>query len=232
MENNSKRKKRRILPILICLIGVIVIVYAFIEESIRSNPLSQNGENRGPSEGIQASIDELDWITPMFLTRNPNSRPGTKLDEVKGIVIHYIGNPNTTALQNRNYFENLATTKETSASSNFIVCLDGSIIQCVPVDEVAYASNNRNNDTLSIEICHPDYTGEFTEASYNAAVTLTAWLCVQYELTTSDILRHYDITGKECPRYFVQNEEAWMDFKTAVAIAIRNMDSDEKGALR
>jgi len=111
-----------------------------------------------PSE-IQEEIDRLAWIEQMPLTINPYSRPGYLLEEVNGIVIHYIGNPATTALQNRNYFESLATSHETYASSNFIVGLVGEIIQCIPVDEIAYASNQRNKDTLSIEICHPDETG-------------------------------------------------------------------------
>ena len=49
----------------------------------------------------------------------------------------------------------------TEASSNFIVGLEGEIVQCVPTWEVAYASNNRNIDTVSIECCHPDESGKF-----------------------------------------------------------------------
>ena len=78
---------------------------------------------------------------------------------MKGIVVHYVANPGTTAENNRNYFENLKNNGDTYASSNFIVGLEGEILACVPVDEVAYASNNRNDDTLSIECCHPDETG-------------------------------------------------------------------------
>lgn len=28
------------------------------------------------------------------------------------------------------------------------------------------------------------------------------------------MIRHYDVTGKDCPKYFVENSNAWSDFKT------------------
>ena len=177
-----------------------------------------------PSE-IQEEIDRLAWIEQMPLTINPYSRPGYLLEEVNGIVIHYIGNPATTALQNRNYFESLATSHETYASSNFIVGLVGEIIQCIPVDEIAYASNQRNKDTLSIEICHPDETGRFTEESLEAAVRLTAWLCNRLGLTADDVIRHYDVQGKGCPLYFVENPDAWASFKSDIRKEMADLQS-------
>ena len=169
---------------------------------------------------IQDELNALDWVTQDFLPLNEYSRPGTRITEIKGIVIHFIGNPNTTAMQNRNYFANLAVTEETHASSNFIVGLDGEIIQCVPVDEIAYASNQRNEDTLSIELCHPDETGQFLDATYASAVRLTSWLCEKYGIDTGDIIRHFDVTGKICPKYFVENEDKWELFKADVADAV------------
>ena len=176
---------------------------------------------------IQEEIDALDWIEQMPLTINPYSRPGYLLEEVKGIVIHYIGNPDTTALQNRNYFESLATSHERHASSNFIIGLDGEIIQCVPVDEIAYASNQRNEDTLSIEICHPDETGMFTKKSYESAVRLTAWLCDRLGLKADDVIRHYDVLGKECPLYFVENPDAWAAFKSEIKKEMADLQSTD-----
>ena len=81
-----------------------------------------------------AAIEMPDWVTQELLTVNPYSRPGTKLCSVNGIVVHYVGNPGTTAEQNRNYFEGLkAQTGENkvSVSSNFIIGMDGEIIQCL-----------------------------------------------------------------------------------------------------
>ena len=158
-----------------------------------------------------------DTITQDLLPVNPYSRPGKQLDEVNAVVIHYVGNPGTTAAQNRSYFENIIETKEASVSSHYIVGLEGEIIQCVPLDEISYASNNRNEDTIAIECCHPDETGEFNAATYDSAVKLTAYLCILYNLDPdTDVIRHYDVTGKECPKYFVDYENQWNLFKAQV----------------
>lgn len=153
-----------------------------------------------------------DWIIQDVLPLNPWSRPGTRLDAINGIVIHYVGNPNTTAQQNRSYYNNLAQTRKAYVSSHFVIGMDGAVIQCVPLNEVAYCSNDRNNDTISIECCHPDDSGQFTEETYAALIDLTVWLMDTYGLERADILRHYDVTGKECPRWFVEDETAWEAF--------------------
>ena len=164
-----------------------------------------------------ASQPEIDV---QLLDGNPYSRPGTEIEKINGIVVHYTANPGSTAQENRDYFNGLKDSHETEASSNFIVGLNGEIIQCVPTWEMAYASNSRNIDTVSIECCHPDESGKFTDETYRSLVQLTAWLCVKFDLTEKQVIRHYDVTGKNCPRYFVENEEAWEEFKTNVGRAI------------
>ena len=166
---------------------------------------------------VDASQPEIDV---QLLDVNPYSRPGTETEEITGIVVHYTANPGSTAQNNRDYFNGLKDSHETEASSNFIVGLDGEIIQCVPTWEMAYASNSRNIDTVSIECCHPDETGKFTDETYRSLVQLTAWLCVKFNLTQDQVIRHYDVTGKNCPKYFVENKEAWDQFKQDVAGAI------------
>ena len=219
--NTLVHKKIPLFVIAISLLGLAVIIFAFIAES-RANrevPEHENMIQVSDSE-IQNEINRLDWVEQMLLPINRFSRPGTKLEQINAIVIHNIGNPNTTALQNRNYFANVVPEQEIFASAHFIVCLDGNIIQCVPVDEIAYASNARNVDTISIEICHPDATGEFTDESYAAAVRLAAWLSTRFNLTSNDMIRHFDVEResgpKLCPLYFVENEDAWERFKADV----------------
>ena len=145
------------------------------------------------------------------------ARTGVKLREINNIVIHYVGNPDTTAQNNRDYFNK----SDTNVCSHFVIGLDGEIIQCVPLDEKSNASNNRNLDTISIEVCHPDNTGKFNEVTYNSLVKLTAWLCDNSRLTEKDVIRHYDITGKECPKYFVTNESKWEKFLADVKTELR-----------
>ena len=150
---------------------------------------------RGPDgEGVAVP----DYVEQDLLPMNQWSRPGTTLERIDGVVIHYVGNPDTTAQANRNYFASLASGEEgTYASSHFIVGLEGEVIQCVPLTEIAYASNERNADTVAIEVCHPDETGEFSDVTYDRVVELTAWLCEEFHLDPqTDVIRHYDVSGK------------------------------------
>ena len=143
------------------------------------------------------------------------------------MVIHYVGNPGTTAEANRNYFESLSSGDGgVYASSHFIVGLEGEVLQCIPLTEIAYASNSRNDDTVSIEVCHPDETGEFSPVTYDRVVELTAWLCETFRLDPeTDVIRHYDVTEKRCPLYYVEHPEAWDAFRTDVADAMEAENS-------
>ena len=167
---------------------------------------------------------EMPQIEEELLTPNKYSRSQLPLNTVKGIVIHYTANPKSDAMDNRNYFENLKDTHTTSVSSHFVIGLDGTIIQCIPLNEIAYASNDRNIDTISIECCHMKKNGAFTDETYQSLIELTAWLCGEYNLGKEDIIRHYDVTGKNCPKYYVEHEELWEKFKQDVFEYI-----DEKG---
>lgn len=173
-------------------------------------------------------------ITEMLLTPNKYSRPQIALKEVKKVVLHYIGNPNTSAQANRNYFENQKN-GGVYVSSNYIIGLDGKIILCVPENEVAYCSNSANTYSISIECCHPDATGKFTAETTNSAAELCAYLLKKYKLTTDDLIRHYDVTGKQCPLWYVptkyQSEAVanarWAGFKAMVSQKM-GVDDEEK----
>lgn len=198
--------------ILLAAVTVVLVVVKLVNPGFLSNRYFERSGGR-----IDASKPDIDVE---LLTVNSYSRPGEETDKIKGIVIHYTANPGATAMGNRNYFENLKDTRETKASSNFVVGLDGEIVQCVPTWEVAYASNDRNNDTVSIECCHPDESGKFNDATYRSVIQLTAWLCMKFDLSEKDVIRHYDVTGKNCPKYFVENEDAWEQFRDDVRKAM------------
>jgi len=199
---------------------------ARVERSGSITALIDRLDGRFPFAEARSNIpDEIElppFIREDLLTVNPYSRPGETLERVNAVVIHYVGNPGSTAAQNRSYFQGLADSGATSASSNLIVGLEGETLLCVPLNEVAYCSNSRNSDTISIEFCHPDDSGEPTQATYDALVRLTAWLCDLYGLDPEeDVIRHYDVIGKECPRYYVRNEDAWLRFRQDVAAAMK-----------
>ena len=193
------------LPVVLAAVVVGLLILRAVLAALTPAP----GTAEAPPEDVP---DAPEWVERQLLPVNEYSRPGEKLTAVNGVVVHYTGNPGTTAEQNRSYFAGLAQSGETYASSNVVIGLEGEILECVPLDEVAYASSQRNYDTLSIEVCHPDDTGEFTQASYDALVKLVQWLVDTYGLERDQILRHYDVTGKECPRYYVQHPEAWEAF--------------------
>lgn len=162
-----------------------------------------------------SSIEIPDWIDQELLDLG-GSRSGEPLEEVNDLAIHYVANPGTSAAGNRNYFNDPAT----EVNAHFLIGLDGEIIQCVPLDEKSAATNERNRDTISIEVCHPDETGQFTDASYESLVRLCAWLCGELGLDETHLIRHYDVTGKLCPLYFVDHPEAWDAFRADVGAAL------------
>lgn len=206
-----KRRKQRHLKRSWFILIIVAIITGGIVLKIQSDRAKQYTENKSDYiDSVRPDID-VELLTP-----NEYSRPGIPTDKITGIVVHYTANPGAGARNNRDYFEGLKDSHVTKASSNFVVGLEGEIIQCVPTWEVAYASNSRNTDTVSIECCHPDETGKFNDATYHSMVELCAWLCLKFDLNEEDVIRHYDVTGKNCPKYFVEHEDAWVQFKSDV----------------
>ena len=190
---------------------------------------------REPENTIDLKAVEMpDWVQQDFLRKNIFSRPDVTRRQVKNIVIHYVGNPGTSAKATRNYFDGLAdqdAQKEgVSSSSHFVVGIKGEIVQCIPSSEISYASNSRNSDTLSIECCHKDKSGKFTKETYQSLVELVGWLCQRFGLTSEQVIRHYDVTGKNCPKYFVEHEDEWEQFKKDVDVQIAVVEQEVETA--
>lgn len=215
MERRRQEKIRRILFLSLLGISALIVLAAaavLVKSMIK-------GKNVDPKE-----VRVPDHVVVNYLTPNPYSRPQKPLEKVNGIVVHYVANPCSTARENRNYFESLKdqTGKNTtSVSSHFVIGLEGEVVQCIPLWEVAYASNNRNSDTISIECCHPDETGKFYDSTYDSLVELCAALCREFRLKPDDVIRHYDVTGKICPKYYVDHEDKWEQFHADVKRAMK-----------
>lgn len=191
----------RLNVLLLCAVLALLTVAVIFAAAVRlSRPSPAEAEANLPG-----------YVTKDLLEVNEWSRPGEPLKRVNAVVLHYVGNPGTSAQANRNYFQSLATGElGIYASSHFIVGLEGEVLQCVPLTEIAYASNSRNGDTVSIEVCHPDEGGEYSPAAYRRTVELTAWLCRAFRLDPEeDVIRHYDVSGKRCPLYYVDHPDAW-----------------------
>lgn len=217
-ENERNRRRNMRMHILLAVDAALLAAILLV-----SGLLLYRSYNRETEQHL-SQIQAPDWYTQDFLTVNPYSRPGTKREHVRDIVIHYVANPGTSAIQNRNYFEGLkdqSGSKTVSASSHYIIGSDGTILQCIPLDEVAYGNYPRNDDTVSIECCHPDSDGRFTDATIKSLIRLTGWLCRELSLNEKHIIRHYDVSGKNCPKYYVEHQDAWRTLKKKLAAGIQ-----------
>ena len=201
-----RRKRKRRQSIIRTVLTVVLIAAVVLGIKVIA------GESPSKKVDRLAKTEIPDWIDSQIMPAVGTSRRAENLEDVKGIVVHYVGNPGTTAQNNRDYYDNVGV----EVNSHFVVGLEGEIIQCIPLNEKSSASNHRNRDTISIEVCHPDETGKFTDVTYEALVKLTAWLCETCDFDEEDIIRHYDVTGKMCPLYFVEHEDAWLQFKKDV----------------
>ena len=175
-----------------------------------------------------------------LLKINPYTRPGRKLRGVKGVVCHWTANENEGAddVAHRRYFGGNAISAHSYASAHYFVDQD-SIIQIVPDDELAYhvgamsyhtraLGSYPNEWTIGVETC-VNVKGAGFKKALDQSAQLCAKLLKDHGLTVSSLYRHYDVTGKDCPRYFVNNtsakayglgdsaSKAWQDFKALVA---------------
>lgn len=177
----------------------------------------------------------IDKIYTDYIPINTFSRPGKKLKEKKGIVIHWVGNPGTSAGQNLNYFKQLAKqnlgddVKDRYAGSHYIVD-DNMIIKTMEDDELTYhvgaynymdgvqekIGSYPNSYLIGIEVCHPDWFGNFSRETIKNLCYLTKYLMLRYGLSIDNVYRHYDITGKMCPKYYVKHSQKWDQLKKEI----------------
>ena len=228
-----RREKRRRVLLYRCialilfalfLVGVFQltgVIYRGIHTWKQNGGISAWRQDQAQDKAVTDNPIDKPSITVDLLEPNRYSRPGTKLKKVKSLFVHYTANQGTSAEQNRSYFANLAKTGERSASAHFIIGYDGEIIQCIPLEEEAYAVKGRNNDSVSIECCYLSEDGAFTSSTYTSLINLLAWLCGEYGLSAQDILRHYDEGGKKCPLYYVEHEDEWKQLLEDVSEALK-----------
>ena len=148
-------------------------------------------------------------IVRLHIPRRVNA-PGTAI-QPRELILHYIGNPGTTARQNANYFAQV----NSQTSVHYIVD-DGEIIEIIPPDQKSYGTSSRehNERGIQIEMCHPDASGKISETTLDNVVWLCRELMERYGIT--EIIRHYDVTGKKCPLWYVEHPEEWEALKERI----------------
>lgn len=168
----------------------------------------------------------LDNITGILCNR-ANYGERRDASAVRYLVYHYTGNSGDTARANAVYYAN-ATVK---ASAHYFV--DGTeIVQSVPELYTAWAVGGKkwvdcaqtgggtlygivkNANSLSIEMCGTTRNGQLmaTEATLENAAALGRKLMALYGIPIERVVRHFDVTGKHCPAYFMDSA-AWDAFK-------------------
>lgn len=148
-------------------------------------------------------------ITEKLIPINNYNRPGTK-STPKRICVHYTGDIGASAENLAAFWRNVAKgvfkSNPTSwTSAQYVVGLDGEIIRIVPDNEIAYAASGQNNSTIHIEVCYKQESGCFEEKTIVALGELVRKLMSDYNIPAEKVLRHYDLTGKLCPAYYVDN---------------------------
>lgn len=133
------------------------------------------------------------------------------------IVIHYVGATGG-AEANCNYFEN----EYRGASAHYFVGHAGEIWQCVEDKDIAWHcgansykhSKCRNSNSIGIEMCCRNSGGWYFEpATIASTIDLVKELMAKYNIPVENVIRHYDVTGKNCPEPYVRSVADWNSFK-------------------
>ena len=206
-----RRKRKKLIRRYTILGGLALIVLLILIIFIKLLSFAFSG-----NDGIIKKAGKVK-IEKKLLTVDEHTRCTEKLEKVKGIIIHESGMPGMSANKLYDYYEEIGKNDTAYESVHFIVDTDGSIIQTIPCDEIAYHALTKNKDCLAIQYCYANEEGAMTGDTYKSMVSLCAKLCKKYKLKTDDIYLHHDATGVMCPKYYVENTESWQKFLSDVA---------------
>ena len=153
-----------------------------------------------------------------------NYSNGSSTSRIKYIVIHYTANNGDSALGNTNYFKSTYR----GASAHYFVD-ENSIWRCVQDKDIAwhcggglqgsgghsYYKKCLNSNSIGIEMCSRISNGYyyFKDETIANCIELTKYLMAKYNIPASRVIRHYDVTGKNCPEPFVRDSSKWSNFK-------------------
>ena len=161
----------------------------------------------------------------MYTLLADGSNHGNNRDEsiIKYIVIHYTANNGDTARNNLSYFSRPGA----KASAHYFVD-EKEVCQSVPDNVVAWHCGGKlqgsgghtfyqkctNTNSIGIELCTRITNGKawFKDETVQNTIVLVRDLMRRYNIPLERVIRHYDVTGKECPKPFLE-ERIWADFK-------------------
>lgn len=200
---------------------------------------------------IQKIIKERKFVDPK--DGKTKSRFGYRgHNKIAWIIVHYTGDYGSQGCAKKTA-DAMQTWKRT-VSTHYLVG-DDAIYQTVKDKHVAwhcpYDKDNKcaacNSNALGVDLVEhkrnththsvKDRDWYFTDKVIQDGAQLVAWLADKYNIPQSHIVRHFDVTGKWCPRPFVGkdtneitgdiHEIGWIMFKERVRLARANRELAE-----
>lgn len=178
---------------------------------------------------------------------NPGNYGGKRdKSQIKYLILHYTANDGDHDEGNATYYKNNVV----KASAHYFVD-DDSITRSVPDDRVAWAVGGKkwadcnktgggsmygkitNTNSLSVEMCDTKKDGTLmaTNATLDRTVDLCKALMHDYNITIDRVYRHFDVTGKYCPAYFMDVNK-WEQFKNRLVEQPKKEDDDDMDVKR
>ncbi len=153
-------------------------------------------------------------ITKRQIKYNTTPRGSNKIE---WLVIHYTANysKGANAAMHFSYFNG----GNRASSADFFVD-DKSIWQindytkfyCWSVGDAKKPTPIKNRNSISIEMC-VNVDSDFNKTVQNT-IELVKYLMQELNIDIEHVVRHFDVSGKSCPKMYVEDERAWLMFKT------------------
>ena len=89
-----------------------------------------------------------------------------------------------------------------------------------------FESRKNCEDKAEYKVSSHFIIGKFTQKTYQSLVNLLSYLCVKYHISDQNIIRHYDVTKKICPKYYVKHPKKWEKLKKDVLSEIKNSEKE------
>lgn len=140
-----------------------------------------------------------------------------KLSDIAYLVVHYTGNRGDTAKNNADYFA-----REVTGTSAHYFVDENEVWQSVPDGHAAWHCGTkgtyyhpacRNANSIGVEVCMLDKHGKLRQGSVDRAAALVRELMQRYSIPPDRVVRHYDVTHKDCPAPMVSDPALWQAFQ-------------------
>ena len=144
------------------------------------------------------------------------------------IAIHYTGNKTDTAKNNANYFSPSGSNTRYAGAHYFVDSSDTGY-QSIKDNITAWSVGDNgagkykgictNFNSISIEMCSTN--GIITDKTINNTAELVKKLMKTYNIKEDHVIRHYDVTCKQCPGWsgwYGKNAPKWEAFKKKIKI--------------